>query len=219
MRKYSILLVDDDPFILTGIGQNLESEGYQVATAESGEFAFELLEKSPYDLVVTDLVMDKIDGIQVLKKAKESNPDTMVIILTGYGDMTSAIDALRLDADDYMLKPCQPEEMNFRVAACLEKLELSRKIQLYEQILPVCCVCKKIRDDSGQEPGKGQWMTVDEYLWRKARLSISSTYCPYCAKDAMLELDTMPPDATTDIEKKVEPVEPVKPVKKNVRNV
>ena len=189
MRKHSILLVDDDPFILTGIGQSLESEGYAVSTAENGEIALELLDRSIYDLIITDLVMDKIDGIQVLKKAKELNPDTMVIILTGYGDMTSAIDALRLDADDYMLKPCQPEEMNFRVAACLEKIELSRKIKLYEQILPVCCVCRKIRDDDLKGPGIGEWLSLDDFLWRKARLSVSSTYCPKCAKSAMDELD------------------------------
>ena len=69
MRKHSILLVDDDPFILTGIGQSLESEGYAVSTAENGEIALELLDRSIYDLIITDLVMDKIDGIQVLKKA------------------------------------------------------------------------------------------------------------------------------------------------------
>ena len=197
MRKHTILLVDDDPFILTGIGQNLESEGYEVTTAENGETALELLEKSVYDLVITDLVMEKIDGIQILKKAKEISTEIMVIILTGYGDMTSAIDALRLNADDYMLKPCQTEEMNFRVAACLEKLELSRKLKLYEQILPVCCVCKKIRDDEGKEPGSGRWMPVDQYLWKKARLSISSTYCPHCASNAMKELNEIelkPPD-------------------------
>lgn len=196
MRKYSILLVDDDPFILTGVGQNLESEGYQVTTAESGEIALDLLNKSVFDLVISDLVMDKIDGIQVLKKAKKINPETMVIILTGYGDMTSAIDALRLDADDYMLKPCQPDEMNFRVAACLDKLELSRKIKLYERILPICCVCKKIRDDAGREPGTGKWMPVDKYLWKKARLSISSTYCPSCADDAMKALDKIEAKST-----------------------
>jgi DNA-binding response OmpR family regulator len=184
-----VLLVDDDPYILTGIGQNLESEGYDVTTAESGEIALECLENSVFDLVITDLVMDNIDGIQVLKKAKQINPETMVIILTGYGDMTSAIDALRLDADDYMLKPCQPEEMNFRVAACLEKLELARKLKMYEQILPVCCVCKKIRDDVGKKPGSGQWMPADEFLWKKTRLTISSTYCPDCAKTAMSDLD------------------------------
>jgi DNA-binding response OmpR family regulator len=188
LRKYSILLVDDDPYILTGIGQNLESEGYEVTTAESGEIALEHLQTAAFDLVITDLVLDTIDGIQILKKAKQINPEIMVIILTGYGDMTSAIDALRLNADDYMLKPCQPEEMNFRVAACLDKLELSRKINVYEQILPVCCVCKKIRDDEGQEPGSGQWMPADEYIWKKARLSISSTYCPACARRATKDL-------------------------------
>ena len=187
MKQHTILLVDDDPYILTGIGQSLETEGYRVTTAESGEQALDLLNEGHFDLVITDLVMDKIDGIQVLKKAKESHPDSMVIILTGYGDMTSAIDALRLDADDYMLKPCQPDEMNFRVAACLEKLEISRKLRMYEQILPICCVCRKIRDDEGRQPGTGQWMNVDHYLWKKAGLSVSSTYCPECARKAKSE--------------------------------
>ena len=197
MKEHTILLVDDDPYILTGIGQSLETEGYRVTTAEGGEQAMALLKQTQFGLVITDLVMDKIDGIQVLKTSKEINPDSMVIILTGYGDMTSAIDALRLDADDYMLKPCQPDEMSFRVAACLEKLDLSRKIRKYEQILPVCCVCRKIRDDEGRQPGTGQWMNVDHYLWKKAGLSVSSTYCPECARQAKSEVKQIdnPPES------------------------
>ena len=201
MKEHEILLVDDDPYILTGIGQSLETEGYQVTTAESGELALELLKENRFDLVITDLVMDQIDGIQVLKQAKRLNPDSMVIILTGYGDMTSAIDALRLSADDYMLKPCQPDEMSFRVAACLEKLELSRKITLYEQILPVCCVCRKIRDDEGRQPGTGQWMDVDRYLWKKAGLSVSSTYCPDCASEARSEIAQVDDEPDLPLEK------------------
>ena len=79
----------------------------------------------------------------------------MVIVLTGFGDMLSAIEALRSQADDYMLKPCESGEMFFRVERCLEKLELARKIHLYQKILPMCCVCKKIRDDTGKVPGRG----------------------------------------------------------------
>ncbi len=189
MKKYQILLVDDDPFILTGIGKDLESEGFRVTTAKSGEDAVKMLGAAYFDLVVTDLVMDKIDGIQVLKKAKAVNADTKVIILTGYGDMTSAIDALRHKADDYMLKPCEPEEMKFRVSRCLEHLEFARKIRLYEKMLPICCVCKKIRDDSGKNPGAGNWMSVEKYIWEKAGIAPTSTYCPVCAQKAKMEIE------------------------------
>ena len=133
MRKYSILLVDDDPLITKGAGGDLEGEGYEVTTAESGERAIELLEDTTFDLVITDLVMGVIDGIGVLKRTKEISPETMVMILTGFGDMATAIEALRRDADDYFLKPCEPEEMYFRVSKCIEKLELKRKIKRQEE--------------------------------------------------------------------------------------
>lgn len=188
MRKLRILLVDDDPYILSGIGKDLESEDYHVNTAESGERAIARLQETHFDLVITDLLMDHIDGIQVLKAAKARSPETMVLILTGYGDMSSAIDALRLDADDYMLKPCEPEEIKFRVSRCFERLEASRKIRLYEKMLPICCVCKKIRDDSGQEPGTGQWVSVEKYVWEKAGIAPTSTYCPQCAAAVKKEM-------------------------------
>jgi len=188
MRKYALLLVDDDPLITTGTGSDLEEKGYAVTTADSGEKALELLTKSSFDLVITDLVMAPMDGMAVLKKSKELNPETMVIILTGFGDMTSAIDALRLNADDYLLKPCEPEEMYFRVSRCLEKLELKRKITIYENILPVCCICKKIRDDGGRKQGTGEWMSVENYVHRKAKVDITSTYCPECQKKAREEI-------------------------------
>ncbi|BBO92796.1 hypothetical protein DSCOOX_59760 [Desulfosarcina ovata subsp. ovata] len=89
-----------------------------------------LLEMIHFDLVITDLVMDRIDGIGGLKAAKEKNRETMVLILTGYGDMGSAIGALRLDADDYMLKPCEPDEMRIRVSRCFDRLEAARKLKL-----------------------------------------------------------------------------------------
>ena len=123
----------------------------------SGDKAVDLLQQTAFDLVITDLVMERVDGIQVLKKTKEIDATIMVIVLTGFGDMLSAIEALRSQADDYMLKPCESSEMFFRVERCLEKLELARKIDLYQKILPMCCVCKKIRDDTGKVPGRGKW--------------------------------------------------------------
>jgi len=185
MKAYKILLVDDDPFILKSIFSALELEGYNVTTAANGEKAIELIEENNFDLILTDLVMDTVDGMEVLKKAKEKNLESIVIILTGYGDLISAIDALRLDADDYLLKPCEPEELSFRISSCLEKLELKRKVKAYETIVPVCCVCKSIRDDTGKEIGTGRWMPVEEYILIKSKIAISPTYCPECIKNEL----------------------------------
>jgi YesN/AraC family two-component response regulator len=191
MVKYKILLVDDDPLILKGIGCDLEGKGYHVTTAKSGEKAIKLLNKETFDLVITDLVMDQIDGIDVLKKSKESNPDTMVIILTGYGDMTSAIDALRLNADDYLLKPCEAEEIYFRVGRCLERLTLKRKVDIYEKILPVCCMCKRIRDETSEKSGKDKWIRMEDFIEDKVKIMVTSTYCPECFKKAKEEVENL----------------------------
>jgi DNA-binding NtrC family response regulator len=187
LKKYNLLLVDDDPFILEGIGEDLEGQGYQVTRVNSGEKAVELLQHSRFDLVITDLIMERTDGIQVLKKSKEIDATAMVIVLTGFGDMLSAIEALRNQADDYMLKPCESSEMFFRVERCLEKLELARRINLYQKILPMCCVCKKIRDDTGQVPGQGEWVPVERFIQERARLDITSSYCPECARRTLKE--------------------------------
>ena len=188
MRKHKILLVDDDPFILKAIGSALEDKGYQVSTAAAGEEAIEIMAERAFDLVITDLVMGSIDGIDVIKKAKKIDAEMMVMVLTGFGDLKSAIDALRLGADDYMLKPCELTEIYFRVSSCLEKLEFKRKIKIYEDILPVCCVCKSIRDDTGKEPGTGKWTQMENYIRDKGGVGVTSTYCPECAKKAKEEL-------------------------------
>ena len=187
MKKYHLLLVDDDPFILDGIGDDLESNGYQVTRASSGEMAVSLLESMDFDLVITDLIMESTDGIKVLQKTKLLNPATQVIILTGYGDMESAIEALRNNADDFLLKPCESQEMLFRVKNCLEKQELAWRVSLYQKILPMCCVCKKIRDDTGKEPGTGKWIRIEKFIHENANLDITSSYCPDCAQKTMAE--------------------------------
>ena len=185
MIKKTILLVDDEEIILKSLGRDLRTEGYDVITAENGESALAELKEKRFDLIITDLMMEGLDGIQLLKQAKKSASGIPVIILTGYGDMSSAIDALRLGADDYMLKPCNVEELFFRVSNCLEKNELKRKIKFYENILPICSVCKKIRDDTGKEQGKGEWMTVEDYIKSKTGVLFSHGYCNECGKEIL----------------------------------
>jgi YesN/AraC family two-component response regulator len=120
---------------------------------------------------------------------KNLSPDTLVTILTGYGDISSAIDALRLHADDYLLKPCEDYEMSERVGKCLETVAMKKKLKIYEDMLAVCCSCKKIRDDEGLEKGSGTWMSVEEYMFKKVKMMPTSTYCPVCAEKAKTELD------------------------------
>jgi DNA-binding response OmpR family regulator len=177
--------VDDDPFILEGIGADLENSGYQVTRAESGQIAVALLDSIYFDMVITDLAMDSTDGIQVLKKAKKLNSDIQVIILTGFGDMNSAIEALRNQADDFLVKPCESHELLFRVENCLNKQEMALKIEIYQKILPMCCVCKKIRDDSGKKPGTGNWIEIERFIHEQAHLDVTSGYCPECAQKTM----------------------------------
>lgn len=188
MTQKSILLVDDDPVILLTVKAQLEHHDFEIETAESGEIAVEKLDKNNYDVVITDMIMHQIDGLGVLEKAKEEDPETIVIILTAQSDVSSAIKALRLKADDYLLKPCEPDEVYVRINSCFEKLELKQKIKAYENILPVCCVCKKIRDDSKTEPGQGEWMAVEKYLNQKGSIDITSGYCPECAEKIEYEM-------------------------------
>lgn len=134
-NSYSMLLVDDDPLIIKGTGNYLQHKGFNVSTADNGKTAIDLINKTFFDLVITDLIMDQVDGFQVLKQVKKINPETIVIILTGHGNMNAVIDALRLGADDYLHKPCDAEEMDFRVLKCLEKIESLRKIKQTEEEL------------------------------------------------------------------------------------
>lgn len=180
MSKHSILLVDDEASILDSLGEGLRQAGYAVTEAASGEEAVSKLRSQRFDLVVTDLMMPGISGIELLKEAKNIQPKISVIILTGYGDMNSAIAALRLGADDYLLKPHGLEELFMRIKRCLEKQELQTKVNFYEEILPVCMYCHKIRDDTDTKAGEGEWMSLGEYLHRTSDTNVTHCCCPEC---------------------------------------
>nr|MBF0223034.1 response regulator [Desulfobulbaceae bacterium] len=185
----TILLVDDEAIIRKTMASKLKDEGFTILCAGSGTEAIELLPKQTVHMVITDLMMEGMNGIEVLKKVKNHNQEIAVIILTGYGELTSAIDALRLGAEDYLLKPCDLNELLFRMFKCFEKQSLKEMVQLYEDILPICLDCKKIRDDSHSEPGQGEWMSVEKYLTRKAGKSMSHGYCPDCGKRFLESID------------------------------
>jgi DNA-binding NtrC family response regulator len=182
MSHYHILLVDDEESILKVLSLDLKEEGYAVDSAGSGKEAIEKLEASHYDLIITDLNMEGMNGIQVMQEAKKMKPEIMVMMLTAYGSLDSAVDALRLGASDYLLKPYDRSELFLRIKNCFEKLELQRKVTLYESILTMCYVCRKIQDDTGTEPGEGKWTYPDIYLQTRTNVETSKTFCTECFK-------------------------------------
>lgn len=179
-----ILVVDDEVKTCDLIKRFLTAKGLNIITSNSGEDALEKVKDEKPDIMLLDQKMPGMHGMNVLKKTREICPETMVIINTAYGDLASAIDAIRLNAYDYIIKPVNLEALHFRVLRCIEKLKLKRKIRLYENILPVCCVCKKIRDDADKKPGTGEWMTMEDYMSEKANIDISHGYCPECFKES-----------------------------------
>jgi len=192
MEKKSILLVDDEQLILDSLARELTSapHDFDVAVASSGEEALAKLHERFWHLVITDLLMPGIDGLQVLQEVKRASPQTMVIILTGYADMEAAIDALRLGADDFLQKPCDTEELLFRMSNCFVKQDLLIKVNLYENILPVCCFCKKIRGEASDGQGKSQWYSLEEYLRQVQGVNVSHGCCPDCFQLHMANIDS-----------------------------
>ncbi len=190
MSHYHILHVDDEESIRMVMSLDLKEEGYAVDSAGSGKEAIEKLEASHYDLVITDLNMEGMNGIQVMQEAKKMKPEIMVMMLTAYGSLDSAVDALRLGASDYLLKPYDRSELFLRIKNCFEKLELQKKVTLYETILTMCTICRKIQDDTDTQPGEGDWIYPDFFLKRRANVENNKTFCPECFKDWKRQLGT-----------------------------
>lgn len=131
----SILVVDDDLNGRTALARILEKAGYKVSVAESGDQALSLLHEAAFDLVITDLKMVGAGGIDVLRAVKQSHAETEAILLTAYGTIESAVEAMKFDAYDYLTKPVEPERLIRTVAKALEHGALRAEVrQLREHI-------------------------------------------------------------------------------------
>ncbi len=121
MAKARLLVIDDEEIVLKSCRKILEAEGHQVFIALSGQEAFALLTKEPIDVVITDIKMPGMDGMEVLERMKKEYPDILVIMITGYSTVQSAVQAMKLGAFDYIPKPFTPDEVSVVVEKALEK--------------------------------------------------------------------------------------------------
>ncbi len=128
MTEARILVVDDSIDARKGLSLYLNIKGYNITEAENGEQATELLKTNSYNLVLSDLKMQNIDGIGVLKEVKKLHPQTDVIIMTAYASIETAIGSMKLGAYDYIPKPINMEELELLIQRCLEKQRLIAEV-------------------------------------------------------------------------------------------
>ena len=124
MAKARVLVVDDEKSMRDLLSITLEKEGYDVLTAAGGEAAIEALRRDATDAVITDLRMPKVDGLQVLRAAKEISPDVAVIVITAVASTETAVEAMKLGAYDYITKPFKLDEVSLIVRNALERKRL-----------------------------------------------------------------------------------------------
>lgn len=133
-QKNTILIVDDEKMTRMNLSHILSKEGYQVETDSSGSDALERLAKKCFDLVITDLKMDKVDGLMLLDMIKKNSPGTEVIIITGYATVLTAVDAIKRGSFHFIAKPLKLDEIRSTV-----KSALSKKTGVIHSKSPVIC--------------------------------------------------------------------------------
>jgi CheY-like chemotaxis protein/anti-anti-sigma regulatory factor len=134
-RANRVLVVDDEENVRITTAAILEQEGYEVSTAESGREALASAARSHYDLMLTDLRMDDMDGMALLHEMQTRHPNIVTVVLTGYASIESSIDALRQGVYDYLVKPCMVEDLKRTVHRALEHRE--QRMQITELSTPV----------------------------------------------------------------------------------
>jgi signal transduction histidine kinase len=133
--KNTILLVDDEAGIRKVLGISLQDSGYDVHTAGNGQEALRLFKKIAPPIVLTDIKMPDMDGIELLRKIKEESPDTEVIMFTGHGDMGLAIKSLKYDATDFVTKPINDEVLDIALKRARERITMRSRLKEYTENL------------------------------------------------------------------------------------
>lgn len=130
MSDYQILFVDDDKDILTMVQQYLEMQGYNVTTVNSGLKALDLVKDQNIDIIFTDYKMPEFNGLELLAAVKQSNPEIEVIIVTGYGSMESAIQAMKFGSYDYLQKPFKLDHLKLIIDRIIEEKKVHNNAAL-----------------------------------------------------------------------------------------
>jgi two-component system response regulator PilR (NtrC family) len=143
-----ILIVDDEQSMRDFLSIMLKKEGYDVVTAENGGGALKAIHAEIFDLVITDVKMAGIDGIEVLKTVKEVSPETVAIMITAFATAETAVEAMKLGAYDYITKPFKVDEIKLVIQKALEKRHLRKENILLRREIESAQVRKLYRNEA-----------------------------------------------------------------------
>ena len=122
-----ILVVDDEEIVIKSCMRILADEEFQVEAVQDGRAALRKVEENPYDVMILDIMMPNMDGLEVLRRVKETHPNVDVIMVTGLSQIHTAVQAMKLGAFDYISKPFEPDELRLVVQRALERRRLLRE--------------------------------------------------------------------------------------------
>lgn len=175
-----IMIVDDEVYIRFLLGEELSQHGYDVSTAASGEEAVAMLQEGTYDVILLDLVMPGMDGLQVMREVRTLAPDSVVIMLTAHASLDSAIEALRYGGHDYLTKPCSTDEILSSVEEGLEKRR--RLVQQQDLIRQMGDLARQLAGGEGEpteseRPSEEQprYLHVGDLLLDRGSQSVNSS--------------------------------------------
>nr|WP_059359813.1 sigma-54 dependent transcriptional regulator [Parachlamydia acanthamoebae] len=133
MSVEKILIVDDESIVRNFLAETLRRKNIEVVTAESGKKALSLIKDTPFDMVITDMKMPDLTGIDILRKCKEISPNTIVVVITAFGSIENAVEAMKLGAFNYLIKPFSPDTIEAIIEKAKEHLSLVQENQYLRQ--------------------------------------------------------------------------------------
>ncbi len=193
----SVLYVEDEPLTRAVFARILERKVSNLYQAENGEEGLELFKMHRPDIVISDIRMPVMDGIEMARRIKTLECNSKIILTTAHSDASVLLNSIDAGIDKYILKPVDVEVLFSALETCAETVMLERKVQEQTRekdeliarlqdaldnikklsgLLPICSSCKKIRDD------KGYWNQIERYIAEHSEAEFSHGICPECVK-------------------------------------
>jgi DNA-binding response OmpR family regulator len=183
-----ILVAEDDLLSRRLLETTLERLGHEVATAGDGNLAWARFQIEHYPVVITDWRMPGLDGLELCRRIRaDPRPRyTFVVVLTSMGGKSEFLEGMRAGADDFMVKPLDPVQLEARLLVAERVLRLQTDLRTLEGLLPICSYCKRIRE------GSDYWQKVEAFFENRTEAKFSHSICPDCyAKHVVPELEAL----------------------------